>query len=188
MNDDFGGAFDIGDQAPKAPATLANLQFSLEEATSLEEHIAQMEDDLKAAKKNLNYIKSQRIPDMMSELQMAATTYNGWKVSIHDFVSGSLPKEDEPREKAIEWITLHGGEDLIKTQVTTEFGRSGHNEAMSLAAELQEQGYNVSAKSGVHPQTLCAWVRERLKKGEEIDIDVVGVYTGKVAKFEKVRK
>jgi len=188
MNDDFGGAFDIGDQAPKAPATLANLQFSLEEATSLEEQIAQMEDDIKAAKKNLNYIKSQRIPDMMSELQMEQIVWKGWKCKVSDFVSGSLPKEDEPREKAIEWITLHGGEDLIKTQVTTEFGRSGHNEAMSLAAELQEQGYNVSAKSGVHPQTLCAWVRERLKKGEEIDIDTIGIYTGKVAKFEKVRK
>ena len=188
MTDDFGGAFDMGDQAPQAPATLANLQKTLEEATSLEELVDQMEEDLKAAKKNLNYIKSQKIPDMMSELQMSATTYNGWKVSVHDFVSGSLPKEEENRDKAINWISEHGGEDLIKTQVTAEFGRSGHNEAMSLTAELQEQGYNVSAKSGVHPQTLCAWVRERLKKGEEIDIDTIGIYTGKVAKFEKVRK
>ena len=186
MNEDIGDLFDMGEpQAP--PASLEMLQKELAHATELEAQVEQMEDDLKSAKKALNHSKTNRIPDMMNELAIPAITFGGFKCSIHDFVSGSLPKDGPEHERAINWIVEHDGSSLIKTEVKAEFGRSGHNEAVALKANLEEQGFDVSLKTGVHPMTLAAWARERLKSGEEIDTDILGLYTGKVAKFEKVK-
>lgn len=186
MEEQIGDLFDMGvPQAP--PASLEMLQKELAHATELEAQVDQMEEDLKAAKKALNHSKTNRIPDMMSELAIPAITFGGFKCSIHDFVSGSLPKEEGPKQKAIDWLVEHDGGALIKTEVKAEFGRGGHNEALALKMNLEEQGFDVGLTTGVHPQTLAAWTRERLRMGEEIDTDILGLYTGKVAKFEKVK-
>lgn len=186
MSDFIGDMFDMGEpEAP--PASLEMLQKELKHATELEAMVEQLEDDLKNAKKALNHSKTSRIPDMMSELAIPSITFGGFKCSVHDFVSGSLPKEGPEHERAIDWLVNNEAAALIKTEVKAEFGRSGHNEAVALKATLEEQGYNVAMKTGVHPMTLQSWARERLKNGESIDTDILGLYTGKVARFEKVK-
>ena len=39
----------------------------------------------------------------------------------------------------------------------------------------------VEAES-VHPQTLAAFAREKLKAGEEVPLDLLGLYAGRQAK------
>jgi hypothetical protein len=64
------------------------------------------------------------------------------------------------------------------------FEKSQHNEALSVKADLENKGYAVAAKMGVHPQTLIAHVKERLRNGDEIPLDVLGLYAGRVAKIK----
>jgi hypothetical protein len=40
----------------------------------------------------------------------------------------------------------------------------------------------------VHTQTLLAFVREKVRNGDDIDFDALGIYTGKVAKITEVKK
>lgn len=181
-----GEEFDMGGEATASPDKLEALNAALEEAIQLEETVEQMEEDLKAAKKALHTLRSGRIPDMMDELAMDAVTFRGWKVTINDFVSGSLPKDPEANQRAIRWLEDEGAGGLIKADLVVSFGKSQHNEALDLAGRLESEGLAPKVNSGVHAQTLHAFARERIRNGEPLDLDLLGLYVGKVAKLKKV--
>jgi len=177
--EDAGGAFAPSD-------ALTRLNEKLAEAIDLKMAVDQMEEDLKAAKQQLQLLNTSVIPDMMAELGMEEVTQRGWKIKVSDFVSGSLPKDEDRRKKAIEWLEQNEAGDLLKTALQVEFSRSQHNEALDLAGSISEQGYAAKLESTVHPQTLAAFARERIKNGEPIDTELLGLYTGRVAKYKQV--
>lgn len=179
-------SFEEQEGAPAPSDALDRLNEKLGEAIALKESVDQMEEDLKAAKQQLNLLNTGTIPDMMAELGMEEVTQRGWKIKVGEFVSGSLPKDSAARANAIRWLEEHDGGELLKTELKVAFSRSQHNEALSLAAQIEEDGYAPNVDSTVHPQTLMAFARERLKNGEPLDTEVLGLYTGRVAKFKKV--
>jgi hypothetical protein len=179
--------FDLPQPDSSRPG-LPALDKVLREAIDLESLVVQQESELKATKAALQRIKTGTIPDMMAELQMEKMTFMGWEVSVSDFVSGSLPKEPEKRSAAVNLLVGYGAEGLIKTEVKATFGRSQHNAAIDLAQRLVEEGFSAEIESGVHTQTLCKFARDRIEAGEQIDLDILGLYTGKVAKIKEVKK
>jgi hypothetical protein len=181
--------FDLAEEGASAPSDkLEVLHKQLDEATALEELLEQLNADASAAQSTLNALKTKLIPETMLELQMSELTRNGWKVKIADFVSGSLPKEEGPRQKAIDWLEKHEGGALIKTEISLTFAKSQHEEAKKLAERLAADGFAAEIASGVHASTLQAFARERLKNGEAVDTEVLGLYTGQVAKIDKVKE
>lgn len=177
--------FDLGGEGGVSapPATLEVLHKIVEETVALEKIVLQQEEDLKATKKTLQALKTQRLPEMMASLQMSEMTRDGWKIKVSDFISGSLPQEPERREKAIEWLINNDGEPLIKTTIELTFSKSEHNMALSLADDLKKMGLEPTISSGVHSATLQSFARQKLKDGSEIDTDLLGLFTGKVAKL-----
>lgn len=175
--------FDVGASAPSDK--LEQLHELLEEAIALEGAVAQMEDDLKAARSALHALRTGRIPDMMAELQMDEVTFKGWSVKVDDFVSGSLPKDASKRAKAIEWLEANDGAGLIKTDVSVSFGRSEREQASSLWHSLESDGLPASLVSSVHAQTLQAFARQRIRDGDPIEPETLGLYVGKVAKMKE---
>lgn len=181
-----------GEFAP--PASLEALLVLAEETTEAEVAVSQMEEALSIAKKRLNDLKTKQLPELMAsvnldEFKISQGSYAGVKIKISDFCSGSLPKEPEAREKGIKWLEEHDGSSLIKTDVNLVFGRSEHNQALSLVEDLRKKDYEVEMVSGVHASTLQSFVREKMKNGEEVDLDLLGLYIGRVAKitFPKVK-
>lgn len=176
--------FDPAEEGASAPSDkLEVLNKYLDEATAFEVQLEQLEADAAVARTALNELKTKRIPELMVELQMTDLTRNGWKVKLAEFVSGSLPKEEGPRQKAIDWLEAHEGGALIKTDISLTFAKSQHDEAKALAARLATDGFAVELTSGVHASTLQAFARERLKNGEPVDTEVLGLYTGQIAKI-----
>ena len=181
--------FDIGGGAEKsAPGHLALLNRHLEEAVALENAAEQLENDLKATRGSLQILKTKTIPDLMAEMMLDEIVWNGWKAKIADFVSGALPQDPERRAKAIQWLEEHEGGALIKTEVSVSFGKSQRNEAMAIAADIERAGFAPNVAFGVHSATLQAFARERIKNGDPIDTEALGLYVGKVVKFGKVKK
>lgn len=183
-SEDF--SFEEQGDVAASPDALSKLNTKLAEAIELKTMVDQMEADLSAAKQQLNLLNTSVIPDMMAELDMDEVTQRGWKVKVGEFVSGSLPKDEAKHEAAIKWLEDHDAGDLLKTSLGVQFSRSQHNVALDLAGYIQDQGYEAKVESTVHPQTLCAFARERLKNGEALDTEVLGLYAGRVAKFKRL--
>lgn len=179
--------FDLPQPDSSGPG-LPSLDKVLREAIELESLVNQQENELKATKAALQRIKTGTIPDMMAELQMEKLTFMGWEVSVGDFVSGSLPKDAAKRTAAVNLLVQYGAGGLVKTEVKATFGKSQHNVAVDLAMRLKEEGFATEIESGVHTQTLCKFARDRIEAGEPIDLDALGLYTGKVAKIKEVKK
>lgn len=186
MADPQGFDFEGQGEAVASPDALDRLNEKLAEAIDLKESVDQMEEDLKAAKQSLNNLNTQIIPDMMAELGMDEVVQRGWKIKVGEFVSGSLPKDEAARARAIKWLEDNDAGELLKTNVSVVFGRSQRDDAIEIAKEIQAHGYAPTLESTVHPQTLQAFARERLKDGQPIDTELLGLYTGRVAKFKKI--
>lgn len=173
-------------EAPVEPhPALAALKQAMEEAIGLEEQAEQLEEDLKAIRSRLRHLQATQVPEMMMTIGLDTMVSGDWSVSLQEQVSGSLPKDQEARERAIEWLEDHDAADLIKTDVALKFGRSQHNEALALAAELAEKGFEPQVDHGVHSSTLHAYVRERLRDGQDIDLELLGCNVISIAKFKR---
>lgn len=157
-----------------------------EEAQSLQNIIADLEDEVKERKRQLNDILQRQLPDMFAEIGIdEIRTKDGTKFVIRDFVSGSLPKDEFGKRVALEWLEQHGGADIIKATVNLAFGKDEYEVAREIAADLEARGYNPSTDLGVHASTLAAFARDRLKNGEEVNTEILGLHIGRHAKIVK---
>ncbi len=174
--------------ARRVPTTeeMTNLYRQLGEVTSLIATVDQLEADLKAAKAELHRLRADVIPDYMAQIAISELTWNGFNVTVDDFVSGSLPKGGKERAEAIKWLEDHDAGGLITTDVSVKFPRSQHLEAVKIANRLKKDGFAPSLQSTVHAQTLQAYARERMRNGESVPQLTLGLYIGKVAKIKPV--
>lgn len=178
--------FDVGASlAPASPEAKEELKAMIAKLFRQEETVANLETDLKAAKALLQKMKTFTIPDKMAELGFDALKFEGKTVSIETFVSGSLPADPERRKAALAWLMDNGGSDLIKTTVEVQFGKKEHNIALDTAGKLKEAGLDPSVEETVHAQSLGAFARERIRNGDPIDTEVLGLFTGRVAKIKR---
>ena len=181
MNDSFDITTEVLSGDDPAIARLVKMAQNLVDQERL---VKDLDDNLNEAKKLLNHMKTVEFPDMMAECGLSEFkhTETGAKIAIADFVAGSLPKEPERRAAAIAYLSTHGAEDLIKTEISLAFTRNQHNIALDLADELRKRGMPLEIFSGVHAQTLLAYAREAMRKGEEIPLETLGLFAGRVAK------
>lgn len=178
--------FDTGEGGAAAPpATLASIRKLAERTRDLEEVCDTLETELKHKKAALFALKTKALPDAMSEIGFKTFTLeDGTEVKIGDVVSGSLPKDEERKSKALFWLEQNEGASLIKGRVELLFGKGEENQAIKLVAQLRKRGFEVHYDRTVHPQTLAAFARELLRDGQDVPFEMLGLYTGKLAKFE----
>lgn len=178
--------FDIGEEEASASSNSSAMQRMMRlanEIIELEELEEALEDQLKDLRTNLSKKQREELPELMAENGLSEfKTEDGHKISLNDFVSGSLPNDPVRRKEAIDWLSKNGGQDLIKNTVSVEFAKTEHNRAKSLAAELTEKGFFVDEKEMVHHSTLQAFAREKLHKGEDVQLETLGLYAGRLAK------
>ncbi len=186
--DGDGGDFDLG-EGQASPVSLEQLVSLGKQFVDAEEGVSALEEALSAAKKELHHLKTNVIPDAMAEVGLDEFKLpDGSKVSVADFVSGSLPKDPERRANAIRWLEAHDASGLIKTEISLNFSRSQHNVALDVFEGLKKQQLEPVLESSVHAQTLQAFAREAIKNGNEIDTEVLGLFVGRAAKVKLAKK
>jgi hypothetical protein len=182
------------EELPQTNVSLKELLQAASEAIELEQNLQAANELVSKMNGRLIEIKTRVIPEAMAIAGLSDfTTPDGHHIKVESFVAGSLPKEDiEKRAAALEEIEKMGGEGIIKNIITLTFEKSQHNEALSIAEELKERGYFAEVVSSIHPQTLLAFVREAIRKGEEVDTERLGLHTGNTTKIklggEKIKK
>jgi hypothetical protein len=151
---------------------------------STEEVIADLEKNLKTAKEKLLKLTDQEMPALMEEMGISSLTLDdGSVVKVTRTYGGSILVENRP--KAYEWLREHGYDDIIKNTVMCQFGRGEDDRAKGFAEFAAENGFAPEQKTEIHSQTLRAFVKERIEKGDAFPMELFGAYIGQRAIIKK---
>lgn len=151
------------------------------EQLAKQEEVERLTLALDGACKELDRIRRDLLPGAMDEVGLEeARLLDGSRISIEKKVRASIPVPRRP--EAYAWLRERG-HDIVKNEVVTSFGKGEESGAEGLLAELQARGLVVAREESVHPSTLGAFVREQLREGAEIPLDLFGVFEYREAKI-----
>jgi hypothetical protein len=162
----------------KEVSKLANKQIELQK------EVEELEKILDAKKKELDSVQKEDLPNLMFSLGLKSFTLEtGESVNVKHEVKASIPKANQA--EAFSWLAENGGGSLVKNEITTSFKMGEANEADKLMVFLTDEGFRAERKMNVHPQSLVAFIKERLEEGEDVPFDLLGVFTFDKAVIKK---
>ena len=156
-------------------AITTDIAESCNKLMELQEQIKKCEADLKQLSEEERLYSEQEIPNLMQQAGISMLKLaDGSSVEVKPFYTAKIPvsKQDE----AYGWLRTNGYGDLIKNNMTLTFGKSEDNAAKALYEDLKNKGHNVVQKEKVEPMTLKAFVREQIQEGQQLPMDLFGVY------------
>jgi len=104
---------------------------------------------------------------------------SGAHLELDSYLTGTWPKEPKKLKTALGLLKKWKAEDLLKCELIGKFSRNDSALARKFFEQLKKGGKAVvELKERVHPQTLQAFFRERLKAGKDIPFDVFDGETG----------
>jgi hypothetical protein len=162
---------DVSDDALRQVSELAN------EQVKLEDKISTAEAELKTLKQSHNKVSQVDIPEALAECGLSEFKLaNGMKVTVNPFYSASIPKDRQ--DEALTWLRDNDHGDLIKQTISVDFGRGEDDAAGALKEVLADSGASYTDRTGVHSSTLRAFVREQVESGQNLPLDLLGVFIG----------
>lgn len=172
--EDDAGALKVSDENISGIAGLAR------RAKLLEKEIADLSDSLKEKEDNYRKLTEQTIPEAMAEAGMRKFVMeDGSSIDIKPFYGASIPKARQA--EAFQWLRDNGFDDIIKNTVSVRFGRKEDELCAKLIQLLASQGYSPEQSEKIEPQTLKAWAKERIEKGQPVDSELFGIFIGQKA-------
>jgi len=168
---------------------LNEVQRLYAEQLKLEQVVSAMEERLAEAKKRKNYYEQKLVPEAMMETGIGSFSPDGaeYELKLSDYVSGSLPKDEVGRREAFEYLDeIEGGSSLAKTEVIMKFGKGQEEEAEAFIDMVTSSNFgSPEVKKDVHHSTLKAFAKEKLKEGDALSLDKLGLSAGKYAKLAR---
>jgi hypothetical protein len=158
-----------------------------EKIQSQEQQVADTEEKLKKQKEELRNLQNEELPSLMQEIGFKKFELeDGSSVNIKEIYAGSISQAN--KEKAFNWLRQNKFDDIIKNTVTTAFGKGEDTAAKNFMDIAEQAGYTPVQKTEVHPQTLKAFIKERVEGGDEFPMELFGAYIGYKAEIKKSKK
>lgn len=152
-----------------------------------EAQVADLDRQLKDAKKELLKLTDEDLPASMAEMGLASFTLDdGSQIDVKPTYGASILVDNRP--KAYDWLRDHGYDDIIKNNVSVSFGRGEDDLANAFKAVAEKEGYLPQQETSIHAGTLKAFVRERIEAGDEFPMELFGAYVGQRAFIKKGKK
>ena len=160
-----------------------NITDSCKKLLETQKKIEATEEELKKLKDVETTLSEQTIPNLMQQAGVELIKLEGGiSVEVKPFYSARIPSSKS--EEAFAWLRDNGHGDLIKNQVSLEFGMKQDNEAKSLVEELKAKGLPVKQKTTVHPSSLRGFVREQIQDlGKDVPAELFGTYVANKTKI-----
>jgi len=168
-------------------AGLKTIAELAEKIQSQEQQVADTEEKLKKQKEELRNLQNEELPSLMQEIGFKKFELeDGSSVNIKEIYAGSISQAN--KEKAFNWLRQNKFDDIIKNTVTTAFGKGEDTAAQNFMDIAEQAGYTPVQKTEVHPQTLKAFIKERVEGGDEFPMELFGAYIGYKAEIKKSKK
>ena len=156
------------------------------EASSLQEDVERLEDELKNFKKAYYRVTDELLPEALEELNLEKFTLkDGSEIAVKPVYAASIPKDK--RNEAYDWLRVHGDGDIIKNNVTVTFGKGEDQDAQAFMLMCGDQGFTPQQQEKIEPMTLKAWVREKVEAGHPIPLELFGAFISQRATIKRKR-
>ena len=128
------------------------------ELQTYEEEIAELEEQIKKKREKADKISSEIIPNMLAEQGISSLKLaDGSSVDVRKSYNCTIKKDE--MESAYNWLRENQLGDIIKNEVSVQFGKGEDNKAEQLLDLAAREGYEPSQRSKVEPMTLKALYR-----------------------------
>jgi hypothetical protein len=161
----------------------SDIAESCNKLLDVQKKISTAEEEMKKLKEVETTLSEQTIPNLMQQAGISMLKLaDGSSVEVKPFYSARIPASKS--EQAFNWLRENGHGDMIKNQVSLEFGVRQDNEAKALVEELKQKGLAVQQKTSVHPSTLRGFVREQIQDlGKDVPAELFGTYVANKTKI-----
>jgi hypothetical protein len=148
------------------------------------------EADLKNKKEQFRKLSEEIIPARMTELGMTSTEMSdGSKVEVVEYIQARIPVRDEEKKaKCHQWLEQNGLGDLLKNEVTMNFGRGEDQQAKQLEETIRNMGYIPQVKVSVPWNTLEAALVKWHQDGNNVPDDLFQWHVGQRTKITRQKK
>lgn len=168
-------------QATTSNEDIQKLQELSEQQNKAQLAVERLQSLLSQAQDRLKDLAEKQVPEMMDEIGMENfKTTSGLEIKVSEVIRASIPKNRLP--EGLSWLRKNGHGALIKRAVSVAFGKGEDQQAEKLKESLISENYSPEDKASVHASTLSAFVREKLKEGEELPQELLGVHRQRIAK------
>jgi curved DNA-binding protein CbpA len=149
-----------------------------------EKAINDLEQKLKDEKKALLKMTDEDLPTMLAEIGLSSMKLDdGSEVTVKQTYGASILVDNRPA--AYEWLRERGYDDIIKNTVACQFGRGEDDKASAFKEFAEKEGFLAEQKTEIHPQTLRAFVKERVENGDDFPMELFGAYIGQRAVIKR---
>lgn len=145
--------------------------------------VKNLEEQLKLAKERTRVLEQQKIPDAMDALGLSSFSLSsGHQIVVEDKVHANIPKNRS--QQAYAWLREHNFGSLIKNKVEVVVPKGRDEDAQKAMELLQTLGLDPTIAENVPWNTLTSWAKEQLARGENLPLELLGIFVGRVAKIK----
>ena len=175
----------LRDDAPDQLNTIDPTQLSeqIEKLNSINAQISSAEASLKELKEQEKQLNNFTIPQIMEKMNLETLKLkDGSELSVKKVYSATM-KADKKAD-CIQWLRNNGLGDIVKNEITVNFGQGEENKAAEYATLAKGQGYEPSQKEAVHAMTLKVTMEDWKNKGNEVPEDLFWTFDGNQTKIK----
>lgn len=185
MSEDIHDYSDFKQEVDQVGGNLMSALTGLvDDQEAAQEEVERLQALLDEAKKNLQRISEIEIPKLMDGIDGKLKLPDGREVTISEKIRASIASDKRPL--AMKWLDDNNHGNLIKRRFIIEFGRDQEEWAKNFEQELakSKSPLNVKQERNVHWQTLDAFVREKMENGDDLPLELFGVYRQRSSKIK----
>ena len=172
--------------APAPVVDLKAITTLAEEAAEKQVELDELSYKVQQLQQEVDAIYRRKLPELMKEAALEEFKLaDGTKLALKSEIKAGITVAHQ--DAAFRWLEENEFDGIIKTKVTSEFGRGELEDAKKAVAALEAEGIIAEMNRSVHPATLKSFVKEQLEAGTAIPMDTFGVFEYEIVKATKPR-
>lgn len=158
-------------------SALERLKAHVSELQAVDGNIERLTEELAQQTARKSRLETELLPALFAEAGITQLkTDDGATAKLGLVASGSLPKDPEKRQKAIEWLVANGYGELVEAKVVASWSRGDREKAEGLYEQLRgDNSAKLALDESVNHMTLGKLAKDRIQSGEEVPLDTLGV-------------